>query len=429
MCFAFRTITSTEDQKLEDILIMTNMKSVSNARALSVPVSSTTSHSASDDCVEVPPQKGARSAATQDRGSVQQATTVNSVGSKDRDEDEEDGGDKDQDTDDSTPAPDANRKRPGSSLVKGGAKKAKTAAVYQRPEPSGKGDDYDDLCWRANVKVRELKETIKQRDSELSDVQDQRDEAFVTVSHLKKQLKSQQAFEATKEAKHEADLKASVQEMKVTLRAEMEKKHKVANETKDRRHKEELARAKDRAEEAQEKMKEAKAEAKEFKPEHSSLLQQRDKKIKQLEDAKATLEGIADKLKSDKAKLGVDKEGLAKALAHQSDEILDIQGDMTRLRGELRKERATIARQNEDYDTMKTSLERKWQIQYDNAQHSAQVASEVQRSLHPTTCALNACIIKRDGLEIKLKDAEAEIAMLRDSISKSDGSDQVVKGE
>lgn len=440
MCFAFRATTSIEDQTLDDILTITNIMKTTNmqrpassaARTQASPVSD---KSASDDCYEVDSPEKDFSTSSRNANLTKRAGTAKSAEGKEDDDYAEGEDDEDEDMEESTTTATAHRKRPGSHLVKGSAKKAKTAVISKQTKPSGKGEGYDDLRKRATIMVKEKQQDIDQLSAELEEMQDERDEARLTVTSLKKKLKSQRADEVAKEAKDADDLKASCKEMKVQLRAEIEKKHKAAVDLKNDRHKDEIARHKSRMEEALITAKEAKLQAKELKPGHSSVVQARDKKIDQLESNLETATGVTDQMKREKAKLQSEKEALSKALAQQSDEAIEYQEVIKKLRDNVKKEQAELASSEKKIAQMerawaadKRAGNERWQIQYDNSQESARRASDTQRSISTATRALNEAILKRDDFEMKLKDAEAENRMLRSSISKGGNSKDTTEG-
>lgn len=439
MCFAFKTTTSTEYQDRDDIFTMANTTTAPSASAHRVPppsspsaaasVSSTKVTSASDDCVMVEPpsqpsaSKKSLSKLSQDNsGSVEHSSSVEGRQDKASEKSYEDDEDDDRgEDDDATASVSTSRKRPGSALMKGSsnAKKAK---------PSPHGAAYDDLRDRANIRLKQKDEDHAA--SEARNAEYEKENALLRqqVSLLEKQGKARVARKAAKEAKYEADLAAIERDSRAFARAEFEKKHKTTMEIKDRRHKEEIARMKEKMIDAQQGEKTAKVEAKEKNPEHSKLVQKQDKTIASLKETNSNLEGISDQLKAGIEKLKTDKTSLRKVLADLSDTMLEKSAEIKKLNGDVEKHKAVITNIKESYSTYKTEQGLKWQIQYDNAQTSARRASDSQRTVSTMSFALNKAVEARIKAEDRINVLEAEIRKIRVAETFSKGED-IPKGE
>lgn len=425
MCFAFRKSTSAEDQNLDDLLFKMAKHGAALRRQCSSPPSTSASvtsiTSASDDCIMVEAPDKILSTASRSLDSGRHSRTTKHADGEEGDFSEYEDGENDESA--ASASVSIKRKRSGSVMVKGPAKKVNTTAVeHKRPEPSGKGEDYDDLRDRANKKIKHLHQDNNQLNTDLSNMQDERNEALLELSTLKKSAKIQEKTRAT-------TLKASLQEMKLKLKADLETKHKAAMLVKDQRHKEDILTYKAKINDTLESKKLAEMRAKELKPEHSVVVQKKEKVITKLTDDNTTLGGVADKLRNQIGQLEKDGIALRKALANKSDDIIIFKDKIGKFESEIAKVKSVnsthvleMAGMKKSYAAERKLQGDKWQIQYDNAQESARRASDVRRSVYQLTAALNSNNEKRIDLEVKLQTAEAEIEMLKTDISKGVGN-------
>jgi chromosome segregation ATPase len=357
-------------------------------------------------------------------GSVEHSSSVegrqDKASEKSYEDDEDDDGDED---DDATASVSTSRKRPGSALMKGSsnAKKAK-------PGPSIHGAAYDDLRDRANIRLKQKDEDHAASEARNAELEKENALLRQQLSLLEKQGKARVARKAVKEAKYEADLAAIERESRAFAKADFEKKHKTNMEIKDRRHKEDIARMKEKMVDAQQGEKIAKVEAKEKNPEHSKLVQKQDKTIASLKETNSNLEGISDQLKAGVEKLKTDRTNLRKVVADLSDTMQERSAKIGKLNGEVEKHKAIIDSLKKAHSTYKTEQGLKWQIQYDNAQTSARRASDSQRTVSTMSFALNKAVEARIKAEDRISALEAEIRKIRvaETISKGEG---IPKGE